>query len=339
MRAACSTIPFIPDYPLLLMVRSLRRTAAAIPALVVACSVLAPAAPGRADPCLADAHGASFVGAVYDAQRRQDFQLDVDHFEAFLQTLRATYCIPAERAGILAFDDGYTRNDIVYPSASESAVVARLGELAHAHPPGEILFFMLSSHGNFYADAQSCGAPAVGSFAALGEDADSDGDLHDCELGGALAEFAEGTPMVIVIDCSFCGGFSDSLTAASGTVPDDVATHESGVPAEGRIVITGCAVTTECFGSATGGVLFTHMRSSIDEGTSACDGYTAPLFPLVQGINLPQRSLERDGMCTVSEWFFASIQSAYARRDPLDIQQQFRIKYGMSSIGDDIRIL
>jgi len=321
------------------MVRSARRTAAALPALIVLASFLLPASPGRADACLAGGRDAFFVGAVYDAQRREDFQLDVDHFEAFLQTLRATHCIPDERATIFAFDDGYVRNDIVYPDASEGAVVGRLEGFAAVHEPGDILFFMLSSHGRFYADVQPCGAAAVGSFAALGADPGTDGELHDCELGAALAAFPEGTPMVIVIDCSFCGGFSDSITAISGTVPDDIATHASGVPADGRIVITGCAVTTECFGSATGGVLFSHMRDSIETGPSACDGYTAPLFPVVQGFNLPQRTLEPDGMCTASEWFFATIQSAYARRDPFDIQQQFRIKYGMSSIEEDIRIL
>ena len=77
--------------------------------------------------------------------------------------------------------------------------------------------------------------------------------------------------------------------------------------------------------------------------TATCDGWSAPNFPELQGIDLPQRGA-LDGTCTASEWFFSAVDHAYGlalSADPngvLATQQQFRIKYGLDTLEDDIAI-
>jgi hypothetical protein len=296
-----------------------------------------------------------FLGVVNDGNEpgepRLDFQGDMHNFEFYLSKLRETYCIPDEQASMLAFTDGWTNPDTgapmsPYPEASEANVkaeIARIGALANQHSDSTFFFF-LSSHGIQYANAiGECPVERVaGSLSGLKAGDGETGDFYDCELGAALnANFAPTTRMFVDVDCSFCGGFSDSLTAASGTVPDGSVPVSAGVVGPNRIVVTGCAMTTECFGdsdSSRGGVSFGHMRDVL-EGEHTCDGWTAPSFPDVQGFDVPVQSGPTDGNCSASEWFFATVDSAYQSLDPIAIQQQFRIKYGFASIDDDILIL
>ncbi|MGH2756166.1 MAG: hypothetical protein ACRDI3_00075, partial [Actinomycetota bacterium] len=238
-----------------------------------------------------------FLGIVYDKAQRDDFKEDVRHFEAFLARLRETYCIPESQATILAMEDGYTDRGKTYAEASEANLkneLGRMGEESESQDDAQFFFF-LSSHGLMGAGAadgmavdMDCEPARVGSFAGLKAGGGENGFLDDCELGDSLNEsFSDVTRMLIAVDCSFCGGFSDSLTAVSGTVPDGGVVTSSGVPGPNRIVVTGCAITTECFGSTdTGGVFYRHMRRVLD-GEIACDGWTAPGFPEVQGFNLP----------------------------------------------------
>lgn len=194
-------------------------------------------------------------------------------------------------------------------------------------------FFFLSSHG-LMQSGYPCpgGIRALGSFSAL-----KDGAFFDCELGAALnAHVASHVQTLVAVDCSFCGGFSDSVTALSGTAPDGSVPVPSGVLAPNRIVVTGCAITTECFGGPDGGRLYGHLTDTL--GVPSCDGWTAPGFPTVQGIDLPIRVSPKDGRCSASEWFFAGVHSAYAALDVISIQQQFRMKYGPSSLGEDILV-
>ncbi len=280
-----------------------------------------------------------FLGIVYDEERRSDFVDDVDHFRRFLDTLRATHCIPSNQARILDFADG--------SEANLKAELRRMASEANQHADSQFFFF-LSSHGLVSSGLVSECDPerALGSFAAL-----KDGSLQDCELGDELARFAPTTRMFVAVDCSFCGGFSDSLTAASGTVPDNGVRGtptSSGVPAPNRVVVTGCAMTTECFGSRDGGNLYRHMNNVRQAGVAACDGWTAPGFPAVQGADVPVRGAT-DGRCTTSEWFFAAVNRAYTDTGQvtnlghlqdyaLSIQQQFRIKYGFNSLADDLLV-
>ncbi len=293
-----------------------------------------------------------FVGIVYDAEQRDDFAVDIEHFERFADELGETHCIPPEQSTILGFDEG--------SEANLKAELRRVATEAKEHDDSQ-LFFFLSSHGNASSGLLSAiGASAcpptrvVGSYAALKESSGEagssgeDGFLDDCELGDELARFEPSTRMFVAVDCSFCGGFSDSLTAASGTLPDGGVPTSSGVPGPRRVVITGCAITTECFGSRKGGNLYRHMDGVLSDDVAACDGWTAPAFPQVQGADVPVRGAT-DGRCTASEWFFASVNRAYTQPGEignfehhidhvLSIQQQFRIKYGFDSLDQDILI-
>ena len=305
---------------------------------------------GSVDPgCTAD--HVYFLGIAYDSEGREDFKSDARNFESYLSTLRNTYCIPESQATILNMENNFTDpvTGKTYAEGSEAnlkAELARMGAEASQHADSQFFFF-LSSHGLMWTGALSGGAcPATrvaGSFSALKGGNGQDGDFYDCELGDALDSFSPETTMFVAVDCSFCGGFSDSLTAVSGTIPDGSVPTSSGVPAPNRVVITGCAITTECFGSSAsrGGVMYWHLKRVLD-GVIQCDGWTAPGFPTVQGFDVPVNGepfRQLDGQCTASEWFFAAVWSAYTARDIIGIQQQFRIKYGLDSIDDDLLIV
>lgn len=307
---------------------------------LLAAAVGAPAG-ARAGAC--DGPPAAFVAVAYDSAQRSDFLMDLDHFRAFANTLKSAYCLPEHHVRIRGMNGG-ARDGYVFDEGTEAGFKADLAWAAAlaAEQPGTTTFVMLSSHGLFYAGdaAAGCdaGPRAVGSRAILRAGGGEDGALYDCELGRVLNEgFPEAAPMFVAIDCSFCGGFSDSITAASGTARDDVLTGASGIPARDRVVITGCAITTECFGRDDGGVLYEHLARAL--AADGCDGYSAPGFPTVQGLNLPVRAGPYDGLCSSSEWFFGAVASAYEGLDPYEVQQQFRIKYGFPTRADDITIL
>lgn len=289
-----------------------------------------------------------FIAVVSDAEQtngapRSDFEVDVDNFELFRENLQETYCFDDSHVKILAFKNAYERNGVTYEKATETAVknqIAAFGAAASLAPNPQ-LFFILSSHGIVYprTTCPNGGRRVGGSLAALQSGGPNNGDLEDCELGHALnTSFPTDTEMVVMVDCSVCGGFSDSLTAASGTVPDLALPTPSGILGPNRIVITGCAVTTECFGGRDGAILYGHMRRIINAGIGACDGFTVPHFPLVQGIDLPEQTGARDGVCATSEPFFAAVDRAYDRGDLLGIQEQPRIKYGFATLAEDIAI-
>lgn len=324
----------------------------------------------REQPCTGTPDHVWFLGIVYDEPipgtnrpKSDSFKIDVRNFESFLSTLRKSYCIPKRQATILAMEKDDQGNDYrdpfldtTYAEGSEAnlkAELLRMGEESSQYQDSQFFFF-LSSHGNIFNGALHLSAcpptRLAGSFSALKEsrtddDESEDGLLYDCELGDELSpppvgSFSEGTRMFLAIDCSFCGGFSDSLTAVSGTVPDGSVPTPSEVPGPNRVVITGCAITTECFSTFRGGTPYSHMMRVLD-GEIVCDGWTAPGFPKVQGFDLPVNGApfnQPDGRCTASEWFFAAVESAYSRRDKVAIQQQFRIKYGFDSLSDDLVI-
>lgn len=290
-----------------------------------------------------------FLGVVYDANEdppRDDFVKDLDNFLFFLNKLRTVYCIPDAQAKIYAFRGGFSYQGVTYEAATEANVKSKLGEFGAAASAfsDSIFFYFHSSHGLFRVTG-TCpggGLRAAGSFAGLGGGGGQDGSFTDCELGSALnGNFAANVRIVTMVDCSFCGGFSDSLTAVSGTVDDD-GPGTSGIPKANRIAITGCAVTTECFGSEGGGVSFWNMRRAMEFGLNSVDGFTAPGFPTVQGFDVPVRNNQLnapDGRGTVSEVFFAAVSLALTNPLGIGVEEQFRIKYGFSSIGQDIQMM
>ena len=305
-------------------------------------ALVAPGSAASASPC--EGPPAAFVGVVYDSAMREDFILDVGNFRHFANALQGAYCFAEDSIRISAFDGSFVRDGYAYPAGTETrfkADLADIGAMAFGDPAMTVFVF-LSSHGLVYGSPTGTrcdgSAPAVGSFAALRPTPEDDGRLYDCELGQVLnAALPDQTRTFVAVDCSFCGGFSDSITAVSGTARDDALTATSGIPGPNRVVITGCAITTECFGGDDGGVLYGHMRAAMD--MAGCEGYTAPGFPDVQGINVPLRIGWADGACTASEWFFGAVASAYESRGVIDIQEQFRIKYGFADLASDIRIL
>ena len=129
--------------------------------------------------------------------------------------------------------------------ANLKAELRRMGAEASQHEDSKFFFF-LSSHGLMWSGGLGGACPATRvamSFASLKAGGGEDGFLDDCELGDELNDnFRPETRMFVAVDCSFCGGFSDSLTAASGTIPDGSTPSSSGIPAPNRVVITGCAV-------------------------------------------------------------------------------------------------
>lgn len=331
----------------------MRRLAFPLAALLVAASA-APLAANASSSC-AGKEDAWVLGVVYDSAERADFKQDFENFEYFLGELDDVYCIPAAQSEILAFDGAWSHggtNYSGYTPATEANVKSYLQDFgADASADDDATFFLfLSSHGLMYTQPlTTCPAARVyGSFSALASGGGEDGDFHDCELGSLLgSEFDADIPQFIAVDCSFCGGFSDSLTAASGTVPDGAVRQSAGVVGNNRIVVTGCAITTECFGGGANGgaVLYDAMAAVLAAGASYCDGWTVPGFPLVQGADAPVKTTAvraQDGACTASEWFFASVWTSWTTGSlqsmALGIQEQQRIKYRMPSLGDDIVI-
>ncbi|HEV8359748.1 MAG TPA: hypothetical protein VGR28_04750 [Candidatus Thermoplasmatota archaeon] len=319
-----------------------RALAAAAVLLLLAAAV--PVPPAAAVACPTPSH-VWFLGVVYDPDQREDFKKDVDNIEFYLAMLRTTYCIPDSQAKVFAFENNFQRNGKTYADGSEANVKATIASFgAQASQFGDsLLFFFLSSHGFVYVGSFNCPSRPLGSFAQLKAGAGQDGFLDDCELGQVLnANVAASTRIVALVDCSLCGGFSDSLTAVSGTVPDNALPQSSGIPRANRIVMTGCSMTTECFGGDCGGVSFCHLRRVIEQqGPEGCDGWTVPGFPTLQGADAPVRQgllNPRDNRCTMSEWFFAAVWDAYGFLDVTGIQQQFRMKYGFASLGQDVLI-
>lgn len=304
-----------------------------------------------ADGCTLGKPKAFFLAVSYDSEQREDFVLDVGNYEALLTTLKTTYCIGSTASKILAMENSWTdpHSGKTYAEGSEANVkaeIARLGGAANA-TPGSTFFFFLSSHGMAYSGLimDDCPVGRVGSESALKSTRGGDnGYFSDCELGNALNTHVKQVPSFIAVDCSFCGGFSDSITHASGTVSDGSLTGASGILAPSRIVVTGCAITTECFGSSGGANPYRQFRWAVANGATNCDGWTAPGFPTVQGVNLPQRSLALDGKCGVSEVFWAAVNRTHSPfgghvdvgEYALAVQQQYRIKYGPATPAGDI---
>lgn len=301
---------------------------------------LVPASPtALADGCSAGAPPAWFLGVVYDAAKAAWARHDVQHMEGYLTKLREVYCIPSASGKVLAFEDDYTAQGKTYETGSEANVKSYLAQFGAAAADAEDphFFFVLSSHGIMSAHTCPEGLPRFGSLAALKDGGGQDGDLRDCELGHELTtRFPAATRMWIFADCSFCGGFSDSLTAVSGTVTDDAVPRPSGIVAPNRVVLTGCAITTECFGASGGSVTYNHLTAVLNGPIAMCDGWTAPGFPLVYGANAPAQIGPVDGRCGASEWFYGAVNDAYTRLDYIGIQQQFRMKWGFTDVADDI---
>lgn len=318
-----------------------------LPAVRADVRAVGPAA--TADGCTTGKPPAYFLGVVYDSEQRDDFILDVGNFEHMLGKLRGSYCIGSSGATILAFENNWKApSGTTYQAGSEINVkneIARLGAAANANA-GSRFFFFLSSHGSMWPGliTDACPITRVGSTAGLLDGGGQDGFLDDCELGDALNAHVKSVPSFIAVDCSFCGGFSDSITAVSGTIEDGAATGPSGILAPTRVVVTGCAITTECFGSHGGGNPYRLFRDILNGGIAACDGWTAPDFPATQGLDIAVQGAT-DGRCTASEMFFAAVNRSYMLPsgrlvdDINTIQQQMRIKYGFATLADDIPIL
>lgn len=296
-----------------------------------------PASPGSADaPACPDGPPAFFLGAVHDSEAsppRQDFVEDLGHLETLVARLGEAYCLPADRTALLAFEGAHG-----HPAATEAAVRAAIEAFGSAATglEGATFFLVVSGHGLARA-SPVCpqGARPLASFVRLVE-----GDLVDCELGAWLgANLPVGVRVVAIVDCSLCGGFSDSLTPVSGTVPDMALAAPSGMVAPGRIVITGCALSTECWGGPDGSLLLSHLMTVLARGVPYADGMNAPGFPQVEGLDLPTRTGPNDGRMTVSEWFFASVWHATTVADGQAVSQQPRMKYGFGSLADDVLVL
>lgn len=306
----------------------MRRVAFALAILLAPFAL--PAAP--ATGACPGAAQASFVGLVHDDARATSFRADVGNLEEMRDLLLAPYaCADAE---ILAFDaDDAARGTLAATEENLLAALARHGAAA-ASTQGSVLFLVISTHGLPYVGDPPCAAaaPRVGSVATL-----AGGDrLHDCELADILATTlpAHGRA-VIVVDCSLCGGFADAATVLDGR-----RVAQSGVAGPGRIVITGCTMTTECLGQPDGSILFRHLLRAL-RAPHAADGTTSLGFPEVEDPVLPVRSpllRPQNGELEASEWFHAAAASALARGDLLGVQQQFRMRHGAGPAEPDLRL-
>lgn len=325
------------------------RTAAIGAAILMVTLTLVPLVPTAEAGCT-DPPG-YFIGIVYDSNQhppRDDFQRDLKNIERMRSTLQSSYCMPSDQVRVFAFRGDWELNGKSYPAATESNLVTAIQDFG-AQASGQDdahLFVMLSSHGLTFP-ARLC--PDGNFRGPLSFSALHGSNLYDCELGYALNQnVASDVRTYVGVSCSFCGGFSDSLTAVSGTVPDNAVPSSSGIPAPNRVVITGCAITTECFGGSQGSVLYGWMDYVRDRVVQAsvtyCDGFTGAGFPDVQGFSVPVPPVAGspantpDGRCTISELLFSAMWYAYRGADAIAIEQQFRIKYGFDTLQDDILV-
>jgi hypothetical protein len=212
---------------------------------------------------------------------------------------------------MILFDDGWIRTengygvkektlqeryheyDITYGSASKANVIASLQILineSNKYEDSEV-FLWIFNHG-----AGNTGKPLTGGKILQNSEIFLwDDTMTDRALGDVLAPL-ESKKVAIIIDACYAGGFADRTIFNLRTL----LLMRSGIPRDGRVVITGTSKFRAGYASTTQGPVFSILWF---EGllTGKADGYRAGLFDRGVPRNL---KLFQDGSVSVEEAFY-----------------------------------
>ncbi len=212
---------------------------------------------------------------------------------------------------MILFDDGWIRNDngygtklktlqerthdydITYGSATKANVIASLQYLineSNKYPDSEVFLWMFNHGAGNINKPISGGKILQRSEIFLWDDT-----LTDRALGDILSPL-ESKKVAIIIDACYAGGFADRTILNFRTS----LLLRSGIPRDGRIVISATSKFRTGFASTTQGPLFSLLWF---EGisTGKADGYRPGLFDRGVARNL---KVFKDGQVSVEEAFF-----------------------------------
>ncbi len=221
-----------------------------------------------------------------------------------------TYDYPTSQIMIL-FDDGWIRSDngygekqktlqervhkydISYGGATKANVLASFDYLinkSNAYPDSEV-FIWIFNHGVGNNNKTFTG----GKILQRSEIFLWDDTINDRELGTILAPL-ESNKVAIIIDACYTGGFADKTILSLRTS----LFLRSGIPENGRVIISGTSKFRAGFASTTQGPLFTLLWfEGLTSGNA--DGYKPGLFD--RGV-LRKMKMFQDGQTSVEEAFY-----------------------------------
>jgi len=212
---------------------------------------------------------------------------------------------------MILFDDGWIRTDngygvkektlqerlheydITYGSATKANVIASLQYLikeSNTYEDSEV-FLWIFNHGAGNADKPLTG----GKILQNSEIFFWDDTMTDIALGDVLLPL-ESKKVAIIVDACYAGGFADKTILNLRTL----LLMRSGIPRDGRIVITGTSKFRPGYASTTQGPVFSLLWF---EGlsTGIADGYRPGLFDRGVSRNL---KIFQDGVVSVEEAFY-----------------------------------
>lgn len=210
---------------------------------------------------------------------------------------------------IILFDDGWLRSDngyghktmtlqqrphpyeITYGGATTANVVATLDQVineSNQYNDSEV-FLWFFDHGYGNANARNGGKILQSSALYLW-----DGLMTDKDLGTLLSPL-NSKRVTVLVDACYAGGFADRTIAS---LPTSIF-FKSGIPRNGRVVLTGASKFDVGYASTTDGPLFTMLWFQGLQG--AADGYRPGLLNLGRPTRL---NLFKDGKVSVEEAFY-----------------------------------
>jgi hypothetical protein len=246
------------------------------------------------------------------------------------------YEYPTSQVMIL-FDDGWIRSDngygtkqktlqertheydISYGGATKANVIASLQYLineSNAYPDSEV-FIWIFNHGVGNSNKTFAG----GKILQRSEIFLWDDTITDKELGDILAPL-ESKKVAIIIDACYTGGFADRTILSFRTS----LLLRSGIPQNGRVVISGTSKFRTGYASTIQGPIFTLLWF---EGLSTgyADGYRPGLFD--RGV-LRKMKVFQDGQASVEEAFYyarALLRTDEKYQDFKSMQPQINDEY------------
>jgi len=210
---------------------------------------------------------------------------------------------------IVLFDDGWIRTDngygtkqttlqqlphpykITYGGATRDNVIATLDEVineSNQYSDSEV-FLWFFNHGYGNPDARNGGKVLQSSALYLWDSLITDKDL------GAILQPLKSHRTTVIVDACYSGGFADRTVAS---LPTSIF-MKSGIPRNGRVIMTGASKFDVGYASTTQGPLFTLLWYQGLQG--AADGYRPGPLNLGRPTHL---KLFHDGKVSVEEAFY-----------------------------------
>jgi len=210
---------------------------------------------------------------------------------------------------IILFDDGWIRADngygnkvqtlqerphpyaITYGGATKDNVIATLDQVINEsnHYKDSEVFLWFFNHGYGNPDSKNGGKILQSSALYLWDSLLTDKDL------GQLLKPLTSKRVTVIVDACYAGGFADRTVAS---LPTTIFLH-SGIPKNGRVVITGASKFDVGYASTTQGPLFSLLWFEGLQG--AADGYRPGPLNLGRPTHL---RFFKDGKISVEEAFF-----------------------------------